>query len=283
MSLGHTSRSDAGNRCRFFLKRVDMTDTWTVAAYYRFAQIDDPAALVEHLRAFGEPLALRGTLLVAPEGINGTMAAPSSDDALDRWIERLRAIPGCADLEVKSSHSDDQPFGRFKVRLKREIVTMGQGDLNPAANAGEHLEPEAWNALIADPDTVVIDTRNDYEVAIGSFEGAIDPTTESFRDFPSWFDEHSNEWRGRKIAMFCTGGIRCEKSTAYVRAKGFDAVYHLKGGILNYLEKMPESASRWQGDCFVFDERVALGHGLTQTGRSLCKACGRPVDICICD
>ena len=257
-----------------------MNESWHVAAHYCFAPIADPVALANDLRAFGEALALRGSLLVAPEGINGTMAGKRAD--IDCWIDRLRAIPGCRDMRVAWSEAEGQPFGRFKVRLKREIVTMGQGDLDPAANAGRHVEPADWNALIADSGTVLIDTRNDYEVAIGSFDGAIDPKTASFRDFPEWFDAHADEWRGKRIAMFCTGGIRCEKSTAFVRSRGFEDVFHLKGGILNYLEQIPESETHWQGDCFVFDDRVALGHGLTQTGRTLCEACGRPDDVCIC-
>lgn len=252
-----------------------------MAAYYCFAAIADAPSLVREMQQFGEPLGLRGTLLVAPEGINGTMAG--TDKAIENWVDRLRSIPGCADLDVKYSEATAQPFGRFKVRLKREIVTMGQGDLDPAANAGEHLSPEEWNALLADEDTVLIDTRNDYEVAIGTFKGAIDPKTSRFRDFPAWFDAHAEKWQGKKVAMFCTGGIRCEKSTAFVKSRGFDDVYHLKGGILNYLEQMPEDNSLWEGDCFVFDERVALGHGLRQASRTLCSGCGRPDNVCICD
>ena len=253
-----------------------MAPPFTIAALYRFARFDDPQALAAGLRTLCVELETCGTLILAPEGINGTVAGSAA--AIEALLAHLRALPGCADLDVKYAASHEAPFGRMKVKVKREIVTLGAGDLNPAEEAGRHLDPAEWNALIADPDTVVIDTRNAYEVAVGSFAGAIDPGTRSFRDFPAWFDTFAaglrTEGREPRIAMFCTGGIRCEKSTALVRARGFDEVYHLRGGILRYLEEMPEAQSRWQGDCYVFDERVAVGHGLTPGSHVVCRDCG---------
>ncbi|PBN44508.1 rhodanese-related sulfurtransferase [Sphingobium sp. D43FB] len=252
--------------------------SYTVAALYRFATLADPDAIAADLRARCTDLGTCGTLIVAREGINGTVAG--SADAIATLVAHIRTLPGCADLDVKYSAANSAPFARMKVKVKPEIVTLGVGDLDPASQAGTHLDPAAWNALIADPDTILIDTRNAYEVAIGTFEGAIDPETRAFRDFPGWFDDFAqnlrNQGRTPKIAMFCTGGIRCEKSTALVKARGFDEVYHLKGGILRYLEEMPESESRWQGDCYVFDERVAVGHGLKLGDYSTCRACGLP-------
>ena len=255
-----------------------MPAPFTIAALYRFATFPDPDRLARELRAVCAELQTCGTLIIATEGINGTVAG--SDDAIAALIAHIRTFPGCADLDVKYATAADAPFARMKVKVKREIVTLGAGELDPANQAGHHLDPDAWNALIADPDTVVIDTRNAYEVSVGSFAGAIDPGTRSFGDFPAWFDGFAqklrDEGRTPKIAMFCTGGIRCEKSTALVRARGFDHVYHLRGGILRYLEEMPESQSRWQGECYVFDERVAVGHGLKSGSHDLCRACGLP-------
>ena len=250
----------------------------TVAALYRFARFDDPAALREPLQSLCDAMGIRGTLLLAREGVNGTIAG--SEDALAQVIGHIRQLPGCADLDVKYSSASEMPFYRMKVRLKKEIVTMGAGELDPAANAGIYVEPQDWNALISDPDTILIDTRNAYEVAIGTFEGAIDPETESFGDFPAWFDAYAQkleQGQQPKIAMFCTGGIRCEKSTAFVRSRGFDEVYHLKGGILKYLEAVPADESKWRGECFVFDQRVAVGHGLVEGEHGLCHACRMPV------
>lgn len=253
-----------------------MAPSFTIAALYRFASFEHPQALADELRDLCARIGTCGTLILAREGINGTVAG--SAEAIDTLVAHIRALPGCADLDVKYSTSQHAPFGRMKVKVKREIVTLGAGDLDPAHEAGRHLDPAEWNALIADPDTVVIDTRNAYEVAVGSFAGAIDPGTRSFRDFPRWFDAFANrlrkEARTPRIAMFCTGGIRCEKSTALVRSRGFDEVYHLRGGILRYLEEMPEAQSQWQGDCYVFDERVAVGHGLKPGNHMICKDCG---------
>lgn len=255
-----------------------MAPPFTIAALYRFAAFEDPQALAADLRTRCAALKTYGTLILAREGINGTVAGSAA--AIATLVAHIRSLPGCADLDVKYAASDEAPFARMKVKVKREIVTLGAGDLDPANRAGRHLDPAEWNTLIADPDTVVIDTRNAYEVAVGSFEGAIDPGTHSFRDFPAWFDDFAGQLheQGRtpKIAMFCTGGIRCEKSTALVKARGFDEVYHLRGGILRYLEEMPEADSRWQGDCYVFDERVAVGHGLKEGGHVMCGDCGLP-------
>ncbi|MCP1470121.1 UPF0176 protein [Sphingobium sp. OAS761] len=249
---------------------------FTIAALYRFASFPDPQALAGRLRALTADLGLCGTLILATEGINGTVAG--SADAIATLVAHIRTLPGCADLDVKYATAEQAPFARMKIKVKREIVTLGAGDLDPANAAGTHLDPADWNALIADPDTIVIDTRNGYEVACGTFERAIDPKTGSFRDFPAWFDAFAaqlpDRGRTRRIAMFCTGGIRCEKSTALVRARGFGEVYHLKGGILRYLEEVPEADSLWRGDCYVFDERVAVGHGLRPGEHRLCKACG---------
>ncbi|HEX5644902.1 MAG TPA: rhodanese-related sulfurtransferase, partial [Erythrobacter sp.] len=193
----------------------------------------------------------------------------------------IRALPGCAGLDVQYASAHENPFHRMKVRLKREIVTMGQPEIDPRQSVGRYVEPEDWNALISDPDTIVIDTRNDYEVACGSFRGAIDPRTKSFREFPDWFRQHRDELLSgtKKVAMFCTGGIRCEKSTSFLRQEGMEEVYHLKGGILKYLEQVPEEKSLWEGECFVFDERVTVGHGLAPGTHGLCRACRRPVSL----
>ncbi|MFN4136422.1 MAG: rhodanese-related sulfurtransferase [Novosphingobium sp.] len=251
----------------------------TVAALYRFAPVADPAALRDALEALCRRGAIRGTLLVAHEGVNGTIAGPAS--AIADVVGFLRAQPDFADLDVKYSGAAAMPFYRMKVRVKREIVTMGQPGIDPRASVGTYVAPRDWNALIADPDTIVIDTRNDYEVAAGTFERAIDPQTRTFREFPEWFRRERErllgEGRAPRVAMFCTGGIRCEKSTAFLKAEGVEEVYHLKGGILKYLEEVPPHESLWRGECFVFDERVTVGHGLVQGSHVLCRACRRPV------
>jgi len=248
----------------------------SVAALYKFTAFPDPEALREPLIAACEEAGIRGTLLLAREGINGTIAG--SPQGLEAVLAHIRALPGCAECDVKFSEAPTMPFGRMKVRVKREIVTMGQPHIDPRLSAGTYVDPHDWNALIADPGTLVIDTRNDYEVAIGTFAGAVDPQTPSFRDFPAWFRENRDALLEgkKKVAMFCTGGIRCEKSTAFLRAEGVEEVYHLKGGILKYLEQVPEEQSLWQGECFVFDERVSLGHRLAQGTHTRCQPCGRP-------
>ncbi len=257
---------------------ISPSTNYKIAALYRFARFADPEAIAADLRSLCADLGTCGTLIVAGEGINGTVAG--DENAIAALIAHIRALPDCAALDVKYSEAVEAPFARMKVKVKPEIVTLGVGDLDPAHNAGTHLDPEDWNALLADPDTVVIDTRNAYEVACGTFEGAIDPATRSFREFPAWFDAFAaklqEEGRSPKIAMFCTGGIRCEKSTALVKARGFDDVYHLNGGILRYLEEVSPENSRWQGDCYVFDERVAVGHGLVPGDYVTCRTCGLP-------
>ena len=246
-----------------------------VAALYQFSRFANCAAIREGLAALCIEAGVKGTILIASEGINGTIAG--CPDAIDRVLDHIRALPGCAGLEVKFSSAATIPFHRMKVRLKREIVTMGQPDIDPLTGAGHYVAPADWNALIDAPDTILIDTRNDYEVEIGSFAGAINPGTTSFSEFPDWFDANRDALTGKTIAMFCTGGIRCEKATAYLKAEGVDAVYHLKGGVLKYLEDVPATETRWSGECFVFDQRVAIGHGLAAGTHVLCHACRMPV------
>jgi UPF0176 protein len=246
-----------------------------VAALYHFARLAEPEALQPPLAQLCDEQGVKGTLLLAREGVNGTIAGTRS--AIDAVLDHLRAIPGLEALEHKESSAHKMPFRRMKVRLKKEIVTMGVPDIDPLEEVGAYVEPEDWNALISDPETVVIDTRNDYEVGIGTFKGAINPETHTFREFPGWVDQAGIEDKTKPIAMFCTGGIRCEKATAFMRAQGYENVYHLKGGILKYLENVPEEESLWQGSCFVFDERVAVTHGLRESDEILCRACRNPV------
>ena len=246
-----------------------------IAALYRFCRLEAFVSLREPLIRFCLAHDIKGTLLLAKEGINGTVAG--SEMAIAALIARLEEIPGLAGMDVKYSTAPKMPFHRMKVRLKKEIVTMGVGGIDPACGAGTYVEPAEWNALISDPRTVVIDTRNDYEVAIGTFRNAVDPGTRSFRDFPEWVARHGQELQGRKVAVFCTGGIRCEKATAYMRSLGLEEVYHLKGGILKYLEEVPAKQSLWEGECFVFDERVSVTHGLAEGEAELCRACRYPL------
>lgn len=251
---------------------------FTVAALYRFAPVADPAALRLHLLDLCGTQ-VRGTLLVAHEGINGTIAGPEADIA--RVIDGVRALPGFERLELKYSTASAMPFHRMKVRVKAEIVTMGQPDIDPVEGVGTYVSPQDWNALIADPDTVVIDTRNDYEGEIGAFAGAVQPNTRTFREFADWFRTEGRALLDRptppKVAMYCTGGIRCEKSTAFLKAEGVTDVHHLHGGVLRYLETVPQADSLWEGECFVFDERVAVGHNLTPGTHTLCRGCRMPV------
>ena len=246
-----------------------------VAALYQFARFDDPAALRGPLLALCQAERVCGTLLLAPEGINGTIAGTRA--AIDAVLAHVRTLPGCAAIEWKESPAEGLPFGRMKVRLKREIVTMGQPQVDPAARAGSYVAPADWNALITAPDVAVIDTRNDYEVGIGTFAGAVNPNIRSFREFPDWWRANAAAFAGKRIAMFCTGGIRCEKSTNFLLGEGVGDVFHLKGGILKYLEQMPEAESLWQGSCFVFDQRVSVGHGLVPGEHTTCHACRRPL------
>ncbi len=250
-----------------------------VAALYRFVAFAQPDDLQPLILATCNAQGIKGTILLAHEGINGTVAG--KPQAIDELVDYLRALPGCAELDVKYSHAAGMPFYRMKVRVKKEIVTLGIDGIDPKREVGTYVQPEDWNALISDPDTVLIDTRNDYEVAIGTFVGAVDPKTKSFTEFPGWFREHREELAAgkTKFAMFCTGGIRCEKSTAFLKAEGIDDVYHLEGGILRYLETVPEADSKWHGECFVFDERVSVTHGLELGSMELCHACRRPISV----
>lgn len=258
---------------------VDARIPICVAALYKFAPFADCEGMHKPLAQICREKAVKGTLLLAPEGINGTIAG--ADEAIDDVLAHIRRLPGCADLDVKMSRARALPFHRMKVRIKREIVTMGEPGIDPLSDAGHYVSPEDWNSLITAPGTILIDTRNDYEAAIGTFSGAIDPQTKTFRDFPAWFRAQRETLLGDgtppKIAVFCTGGIRCEKATAFLKAEGLDQVYHLKGGILKYLETVPADHSLWEGECFVFDQRVAVTHGLALGSHDLCHACRRPV------
>jgi len=253
------------------------------AALYQFVELPDFAALQGPLLAQCESHGVKGTLLLASEGINGTIAG--LPEGVRAVLAYLRADPRLAKLEHKEAWAEQMPFYRMKVRLKREIVTMGVPEVHPALMAGEYVKPQDWNQLIHEPGVVLVDTRNDYEVSIGSFEGAINPHTGSFSELPGWVEREMAEGgklaerdgKKPKVAMFCTGGIRCEKSTALLRSKGFEEVYHLEGGILKYLETVPEAQSSWQGECFVFDERVSVGHGLKPGGFTLCRSCRDPL------
>ncbi|MBM1221775.1 rhodanese-related sulfurtransferase [Ponticoccus sp. SC2-23] len=246
-----------------------------VSAFYHFTPIGDPAAIRQKIEAAARARQILGTILVATEGLNGTIAG--EEDSIDGMMAWLAALPGCDGLDWKTSHASERPFGRLRVRLKKEIVTMGVPTVDPRAGTGHYVDSADWNDLISDPDVAVIDTRNDYEVEIGTFRGAIDPQTSSFGEFPEWWDRNADTFRGKKIAMFCTGGIRCEKSTNFLLSKGVEEVYHLKGGILKYLEEVPEERSLWNGECFVFDGRVSVGHGLREGEHMLCHACRRPL------
>jgi UPF0176 protein len=256
-----------------------MTDFLT-AAFYKFVDLPDFTALKAPLLACCEENEVKGIILLASEGINSTIAGPAA--GVRAVLAYLRRDPRLANLQHKEAWSTKLPFYRMKVRLKREIVTLGVPGISPTLMAGTYVKPQDWNALISDPEVVVIDTRNDYEVGIGTFAGAVNPAIKSFAKLPDWVQQAPalNPASGKKpkVAMFCTGGIRCEKSTAYLRAQGFDEVYHLEGGILKYLETVPEAQSLWQGQCFVFDERVSVGHGLKPGPHGLCRACRQPLD-----
>ena len=249
------------------------------AAFYRFVELPDFAQLRAPLLACCEAHEVKGIILLATEGINGTIAGPA--EGVHAVLAHLTCDSRLANLQHKEAWSAKSPFYRMKVRLKREIVTMGVPGISPTRMAGNYVKPEDWNALISDPEVVVVDTRNDYEVGIGTFTGAIDPGIKSFARLPEWIAQAPalNPASGKKpkVAMFCTGGIRCEKSTALLRAQGFDEVYHLEGGILKYLETVPQAQSLWQGQCFVFDERVSVGHGLQPGEHGLCRACRQPL------
>ncbi|MDR6817145.1 UPF0176 protein [Neorhizobium sp. 2083] len=255
--------------------RPEATGAWLVAALYHFARFDRYESFREPLQAFCDENGIKGTLLIAREGINGTVAG--SDAAISGLLAYLRAQPEFTGLEHKESRASKMPFLRMKVRPKKEIVTMGVEDIDPNRIVGTYVDPKDWNALISDPETIVIDTRNDYETAIGIFKGAVDPQTKTFREFPDWVKNNPGLHNKPKIAMYCTGGIRCEKATAFMKEQGFDEVFHLKGGILKYLEEVPQEESLWEGACFVFDERVSVEHGLREGNHKLCHACRSPI------
>lgn len=246
-----------------------------VCALYKFVRLDNVEALQKTLRIAMQSLKIRGTLLLANEGINGTIAG--SREGVNRLLEWLRQDERLTTIEIKESYTNTSPFKRTKVKLKKEIVTMGVEDIDPRHTVGTYIQPKDWNQLISDPDVLVVDTRNDYEVEVGTFSHAINPKTDTFREFPEYAAQHLNPDQHTKIAMFCTGGIRCEKSTAYLKQQGFKEVYHLKGGILKYLEEVPSDESLWQGECFVFDDRVTVNHELQKGQYDQCHACRLPI------
>ena len=254
-----------------------MTQAIVVAALYKFVSLPDFEALREPLLQTLLDNGVKGTLLIAEEGINGTVSG--SRAGIDGLLTWLKADPRFVDIDHKESYCDEQPFYRSKVKLKKEIVTLGVPGVDPNQLVGTYVEPQDWNALIADPEVLVIDTRNDYEVAIGTFERAIDPKTKSFREFPEYVEAHFDPAKHKKVAMFCTGGIRCEKASSYMLGAGYAEVFHLKGGILKYLEEVPQEQSKWQGDCFVFDNRVTVRHDLSEGDYDQCHACRTPVSV----
>jgi UPF0176 protein len=249
--------------------------TQIVATFYKFVKLPDFAQKKAPLLTYCQSQGIRGTILLAAEGINGTIAG--SRQAIDSVLSFLRSDSRLVDLEHKESHADSPPFDRLKVRLKKEIVTLGLPEIDPSDRVGTYVTPQEWNALISDPEVTLIDTRNDYEVSIGTFKGAQNPKTASFRQFPDYVRTRLDPTQHKKVAMFCTGGIRCEKATSLMMAQGFQEVYHLQGGILKYLEEVPPEESLWQGECFVFDQRVAVEHGLEAGTHEMCRSCGHPI------
>ncbi|HJN94763.1 MAG: hypothetical protein CMQ15_11425 [Gammaproteobacteria bacterium] len=253
----------------------DTTNSVVVSALYRFARFPDFESFRDPLHALMVQQDVRGTLLLAAEGINGTIAG--SREGIDAVVAWLRSDERFAALETKESYVDENPFLRTKVKLKKEIVTMGVEDIDPNYIVGTYVDANDWKELIGDPDVLLLDTRNKYEVEIGTFENAVNPETDSFREFPEFVNNNLDPAKNKKVAMFCTGGIRCEKSTAYLKQQGFDEVYHLKGGILKYLEEVPEAQTRWRGECFVFDNRVTVNHKLQRGDYDQCHACRMPI------
>ncbi len=246
-----------------------------VCAMYKFVTLENFAELREPLQVTMQDLSIKGTLLLAKEGINGTVAG--SREGIDQLLQWLNRQPGLEGIDYKESYTDTPPFLRSKVKLKKEIVTMGVEGIDPKQVVGTYVDPSAWNELISDPDVLLVDTRNDYEVQVGTFKHAVNPNTESFREFPAYVKDKLDPGKHKKVAMFCTGGIRCEKSTAYLKEQGFEEVYHLKGGILKYLEQVPEEQSLWEGECFVFDDRVTVDHQLQKGNYDQCHACRLPI------
>ena len=249
--------------------------SYLIATFYKFADLTDLATKQQQILAWCELEAIKGTIILAEEGINGTIAG--SNRAIASVLSKLRSLPNLADLEQKESTTEKKPFAKLKVKIKSEIVTLGLPEVNPNQQVGTYVNPQDWNQVISDPEVVVIDTRNDYEVEIGTFERAKNPNTESFREFPKYVAQNLDPEQNPKVAMFCTGGIRCEKASSYLLSQGFKEVYHLKGGILKYLENVEPEESMWEGECFVFDERVAVKEGLELGTHELCYACGHPI------
>ena len=247
----------------------------TICALYKFTRLDDFEKIQSSLKIFLDSLNIKGTLLLAREGVNGTIAG--DNDCIMKSLDYLQKDERLSGLEYKLSYSEKPPFKRLKVKLKKEIVTLGVSDIDPTHSSGTYVKPADWNELINDPDVVLIDTRNNYEFEIGSFKGSINPNTETFREFPAYTKNNLEKYRDKKIAMFCTGGIRCEKSTAYLKSEGFENVFHLQGGILKYLEEVKEDESLWEGECFVFDDRVAVKHNLELGKYDQCHACRFPI------
>jgi UPF0176 protein len=249
--------------------------TQVVVTFYKFVRLPDFAEKRDSLLSHCEVQGIRGTILLAAEGINGTIAG--SREAIESVLAFLRSDPRLVDLEQKESYADSAPFDRMKVRLKKEIVTLGLPEIDPSDRVGTYVSPQEWNELISDPEVTIIDTRNEYEVSIGTFRGAKNPKTASFRQFPDYVRNHLDPTKHKKVALFCTGGIRCEKATSFMMEHGFQEVYHLKGGILKYLEEVPAEESLWQGECFVFDQRVAVREGLAAGTHEMCQSCGHPI------
>ncbi|MEL6929427.1 MAG: rhodanese-related sulfurtransferase [Cyanobacteria bacterium J06600_6] len=249
--------------------------SYLIATFYKFADLTDLASKQQQILAWCESEGIKGTVILAEEGINGTIAG--KEKAIASVLSKLRTLPNLANLEHKESTAEKKPFAKLKVKIKSEIVTLGLPAVNPNQQVGTYVNPQDWNQVISDPEVIVIDTRNDYEVEIGTFERAQNPNTESFREFPEYVAQNLDPAQNPKVAMFCTGGIRCEKASSYLLSQGFKEVYHLKGGILKYLENVDPEESLWQGECFVFDERVAVKEGLELGSHELCYACGHPI------
>jgi len=248
---------------------------FVVSALYKFVKLDSYQSLRDPLLAEMKRLDIRGTILLAAEGVNGTVSGSrESTDALLVWLKNIESL---ADLDSKESYTDEQPFRRTRVKLKKEIVTMGVKGIDPNKVVGTYVRAHEWNKIISDPEVLLIDTRNDYEIQIGKFKNAVNPNTGSFREFPEYVNQNLDPQKHKKVAMYCTGGIRCEKSTAYLKSQGFEEVYHLQGGILKYLEEMPEEETLWEGECYVFDERVSVNHKLEKGNSDQCHACRRPI------
>ena len=251
--------------------------SWTVITFYKFVQLDNFEAMRQPLLELCQAQGIKGTILLALEGVNATVAG--TDHGLTVLMSQLKQDDRLADLTHKTSWAEAQPFDRMKVKLKKEIVTLGQPEVSPTKQVGTYVDPHDWNQVIADPEVLVIDTRNNYEVDIGTFQGANNPETDSFREFTDYAAEQLDPTKHKKVAMFCTGGIRCEKASSYLLEQGFEQVYHLKGGILKYLEDVPAEESLWQGECFVFDERVTVQHGLEPGNYVMCRGCGHPLSV----